>query len=110
MGSADNSITTIVARRLPRRAPWADEAPCAGRWWMTDIPPELRHNTNRTTIVAAMQPGLALCAGCPFAAECTATVAPRESFYDGVCGGLVYRNGRPIGGLASVATTTEDAA
>jgi WhiB family redox-sensing transcriptional regulator len=102
MGSADHSITTVVARRLPRSEAWLDDAPCRGMWWLTDIPPDLTRHHARASVVAAMRPALELCADCPFTRECLARVEPRLSFYDGVCGGLVWRNGEPIGGLTGV--------
>ena len=110
MGSAEYSVTNVVARRLPRAEAWLDDAPCAGQWWLTDIPPELAVYHSRATIVAAMRPALALCAACPFTRECAARVEPRLSFFDGVCAGRVYRNGRVIGGIADTTTTTEEAA
>lgn len=92
-----------IASRLPRAQGWVDQAPCAGAWWLTDLPPHILERTPRSKVVAAMQPTLKLCAECPFTRECVERVAPTESFYDGVCGGKVYRNGQVIGGLTKAA-------
>ncbi len=102
MPHADYSITNVVARRLPRSEAWLDEAPCRGQWWITDFPVDVVTQTSRHTIVARMQTALALCAACPFTAQCHDRVEPEASGYDGVCGGVVYRNGNAIGGLTGV--------
>ncbi|MFG2178941.1 WhiB family transcriptional regulator [Streptomyces abikoensis] len=39
-------------------------------------------------------PALRACAGCPVARYCLEAVAPRESWFDGVCGGRLWRNGK----------------
>lgn len=92
-----------ISARMPRRQGWVDEAPCAGQWWMTDLPPHILERTPRAKVVAAMQPTLKLCADCPFTRECIDRVAPKESWYDGVAGGFVWRNGQVIGGLTKAA-------
>ncbi|MFD3759426.1 WhiB family transcriptional regulator [Streptomyces sp. NPDC058622] len=40
-------------------------------------------------------PALLACAVCPVRRECVRAVAPAESLFDGVCGGRLWRNGRP---------------
>ncbi|MFD3327595.1 WhiB family transcriptional regulator [Streptomyces sp. NPDC058701] len=40
-------------------------------------------------------PALRACAACPVRRECVQAVAPAESLFDGVCGGRLWRNGRP---------------
>ncbi len=95
----DDSISAVVARRLPRREGWLDAAPCAGQWWVTDLPPDVARHTTRRTVVERMRTALALCADCPFTQECYDRVSPRESFFDGVCAGFVFRNGEVIGGM-----------
>ncbi|MFF5934208.1 WhiB family transcriptional regulator [Streptomyces sp. NPDC012508] len=41
-------------------------------------------------------PALRACAACLVRRECEAAVAPAESFFDGVCAGRLWRNGRPV--------------
>lgn len=40
-------------------------------------------------------PALRACAGCPVRRQCESAVAPAESYFDGVCAGRLWRNGRP---------------
>lgn len=37
--------------------------------------------------------GLAYCGGCPIREVCIEVVRPQKSHYDGICGGVVWRNG-----------------
>lgn len=69
----------------PDPVPWQAAAACAA------LPP---------TVVFARRakdaaPALRACAACPVATECEEAVAPAESWFDGVCGGRLWRNGRP---------------
>lgn len=45
---------------------------------------------------------LKACAVCPVKRECEDHVRPRKSYFDGVCGGKVWQDGRRIDGTASV--------
>lgn len=45
------------------------------------------------------QPGLQHCKGCPFWQNCEDLVQPKSSYYDGICGGKVWRNGRVLASL-----------
>ena len=40
---------------------------------------------------------LSLCARCPVKTECLMIVQPRTSYFDGVCGGFIFKNGNPVG-------------
>lgn len=40
---------------------------------------------------------LSYCARCPVKAECVMIVKPHESYFDGICGGIIWKNGRPVG-------------
>ncbi|MFE3072015.1 WhiB family transcriptional regulator [Streptomyces sp. NPDC059247] len=65
--------------------PWQATAACA------DLSP---------TVVFARRakeaaPALRACGGCPVRHECETAVAPAESYFDGVCAGRLWRNGRP---------------
>ncbi|MFI9112283.1 WhiB family transcriptional regulator [Streptomyces venezuelae] len=40
-------------------------------------------------------PALRACAACPVRHPCETVVAPAESYFDGVCAGRLWRNGRP---------------
>ncbi|MBK3549076.1 hypothetical protein [Streptomyces sp. MBT61] len=41
-------------------------------------------------------PALRACARCPVRRQCEETVAPGESWFDGVSAGRLWRNGRPV--------------
>ncbi|MEU4271307.1 WhiB family transcriptional regulator [Streptomyces sp. NPDC026092] len=41
-------------------------------------------------------PALRACAACLVRRECEAAVAPAESYFDGVCAGRLWRNGRAV--------------
>lgn len=45
------------------------------------------------------QPALAYCRACPFWESCEILVEPRSSYFDGVCGGKVWRNGKILARL-----------
>lgn len=51
-------------------------------------------------------PALRACAGCPVRRECEETVAPADTWFDGVCAGRLWRNGRPVTAVSAVATVT----
>ena len=46
------------------------------------------------------QPGLQYCRGCSFLEMCESLVEPSTSFFDGVCGGKVWRNGNILAKLS----------
>ena len=70
----------------PDTIPWQAAAACAG------LSPSVV--CSRRGKEAA--PALRACAVCPVRRECEATVAPAESWFDGVCAGRLWRNGRPV--------------
>ncbi|MEE1751726.1 WhiB family transcriptional regulator [Streptomyces sp. SP18CS02] len=45
---------------------------------------------------AEARPALLACGRCPVVRECEETVAPAESWFDGVSAGRLWRNGRPV--------------
>lgn len=65
--------------------PWQASAACA------DLSPDVVF-TKRAKIAA---PALRACTACPVRIECEEAVAPADSWFDGVCGGRLWRNGRP---------------
>ncbi|MBP2584095.1 WhiB family redox-sensing transcriptional regulator [Streptomyces sp. PvR006] len=69
----------------PDPTPWQAAAACA------DLSPSVVFA--RRAKEAA--PALRACAGCPVRRECETAVAPAESYFDGVCAGRLWRNGRP---------------
>ncbi|MER7485280.1 WhiB family transcriptional regulator [Streptomyces sp. NPDC126497] len=73
----------------PEPEAWRAAAACAG------LAPELVF----TRRLADAAPALRACAACPVRAECEAAVAPAESWFDGVCAGRLWRNGRPSADL-----------
>ncbi|MEU6946710.1 WhiB family transcriptional regulator [Streptomyces sp. NPDC046316] len=71
---------------LPDSSSWQAAAACAG------LSPSVVFA--RRPQQAA--PALRACASCPVRRECEAAVAPAESWFDGVCAGRLWRNGRPV--------------
>ncbi|MEU6977475.1 MULTISPECIES: WhiB family transcriptional regulator [unclassified Streptomyces] len=67
-------------------SPWQAAAACAG------LSPSVVFS--RRGKEAA--PALRACAACPVRRECETAVAPAESWFDGVCAGRLWRNGRPV--------------
>jgi hypothetical protein len=66
-----------------------DEAPCRNSDpWLFD-----QHQ------IDLARPALEICKTCPFWTNCDEWVAPRASFFDGVCGGKVWRNGKVLAKL-----------
>ncbi|MFH9953243.1 WhiB family transcriptional regulator [Streptomyces roseolus] len=70
----------------PDPTPWQADAACAG------LSPAVVFARRERQAA----PALRACAGCPVARECEAAVAPAESWFDGVCAGRLWRNGRPV--------------
>jgi len=67
-------------------APWQAAAACQG----------LPAGTVFARRVADAEPALRACAVCTVRRACEETVAPAESWFDGVCAGRLWRNGRPV--------------
>lgn len=65
---------------------WRSAAACAG------LPPKVVFSKKAKEAA----PALRACAGCPVRRHCEAAVAPAESWFDGVCGGRLWRSGRPV--------------
>jgi hypothetical protein len=65
---------------------WRRSAACAG------LPQ--RHVFTRSPFEAA--PTLRVCNQCPIRAECEAVVDPAHTWFDGVCAGRLWRNGRVV--------------
>lgn len=69
---------------------WVVDAPCAGNDLFT-----------MEEIATHVVPPLLLtlfktCQSCPFRARCIEVVAPRNSRFDGVCGGRLWRDGQVV--------------
>lgn len=67
-------------------SPWQASAVCAG------LPADVVF-ARRAKDAA---PALRACAACPVRRQCEQAVAPAESRFDGVCGGRLWRGGRPV--------------
>jgi WhiB family redox-sensing transcriptional regulator len=80
----------IDPARFIEPADWITDAPCAGAWDLFDVP--VLRDLHAAFQYAA--PALAMCAACPFVEKCIARVDPYNSLFDGVCGGVLWRNGR----------------
>jgi WhiB family transcriptional regulator, redox-sensing transcriptional regulator len=72
--------------RSSRPAGWQTTAACAG------LPPGVVFSKKPKEAA----PALRACAGCPVRRACEETVAPAENWFDGVCGGRLWRSGRPV--------------
>lgn len=101
------ALALRVASKLPPAEGWIAQAPCAdGSPYDHDLPLTYRGNrAHRVTILDdyTVRQALTRCGACPFTAQCLARVAPAESYYDGVCAGLIWLNGQVIGGLTAAA-------
>ncbi|MFB7375489.1 WhiB family transcriptional regulator [Streptomyces sp. NPDC056222] len=71
---------------LPDSSSWQAAAACVG------LSPSVVFS--RRAQQAA--PALRACAACPVRRECETAVAPAESWFDGVCAGRLWRNGRAV--------------
>ncbi|MEU1177204.1 WhiB family transcriptional regulator [Streptomyces sp. NPDC005820] len=72
--------------RPSRPAGWQSAAACAG------LPPRVVFSKKPKEAA----PALRACALCPVRRACEETVAPAENWFDGVCGGRLWRSGRPV--------------
>ncbi|MEU3606317.1 WhiB family transcriptional regulator [Streptomyces sp. NPDC035033] len=70
----------------PDPTPWQAAAACAG------LSPSVVFARRERQAA----PALRACAACPVPRECEEAVAPAESWFDGVCAGRLWRNGRPV--------------
>lgn len=68
---------------------FVEDAPCRGADpWLFD----------QSQIALAII-GLQYCIECPFKQECLELVAPSKNYFDGICGGIVWQNGRVLAKL-----------
>lgn len=58
-----------------------------------DASPHLFDEINPDDIYA--KAALEYCSACPVTKECLMIVKPAESYFDGICGGTVWKNGQP---------------
>jgi hypothetical protein len=65
-----------------------------------DINPGFFDGTNPNDIYT--KAGLNVCESCTVQLECVVIVKPRESYFDGVCGGKVWANGNIVGDRAGL--------
>lgn len=70
----------------PQRLDWRDRAACAG------LPPHVVFARRREVA----EPALHACGRCLVQRRCAETVAPAESWFDGVSAGVLWSNGRPV--------------
>ncbi len=56
--------------------------------------------------ISLAQPALNLCKECFFWDKCEALVEPKSSYFDGVCAGKVWRNGKILAKLSSASQNT----
>ncbi|MCQ0024179.1 WhiB family transcriptional regulator [Streptomyces somaliensis DSM 40738] len=65
---------------------WRAAAACSG------LPPQTVFARRETEA----RPALTACERCPVVRRCLEVVAPAENWFDGVSGGRLWRNGRPV--------------
>ncbi|MCP9957752.1 WhiB family transcriptional regulator [Streptomyces sudanensis] len=65
---------------------WRAAAACSG------LPPQSVFARRE----AEARPALTACERCPVVRRCLEAVAPAENWFDGVSGGRLWRNGRPV--------------
>jgi WhiB family redox-sensing transcriptional regulator len=70
----------------PRPRAWQATAACAG------LPPGVVFSKK----VKEAAPALRACVGCSVRRKCEEVVAPADNWFDGVCGGRLWRRGRPV--------------
>ncbi|MFI9807627.1 WhiB family transcriptional regulator [Streptomyces sp. NPDC052301] len=87
-----------AARAIPPLDPpgWQSAAACAG------LPPRVVFSKK----VKEAAPALRACVGCPVRRNCEKAVAPADNWFDGVCGGRLWRRGRPVQLPADFVTPT----
>ncbi|MFF8969750.1 WhiB family transcriptional regulator [Streptomyces sp. NPDC014995] len=74
-------------RSRPSRAVgWQSAAACAG------LSPRVVFSKKAKEAAAALR----ACAGCTVRRACEEAVAPADNWFDGVCGGRLWRSGRPV--------------
>ncbi|MFI6979836.1 hypothetical protein ACIBSV_14750 [Embleya sp. NPDC050154] len=76
---------------------WRLSAACIG------LPEHAVLGTDRT----AALPALAACEHCPIIAPCLAIVDPEHTWFDGVSGGRLWRNGREVTVRSGIDTPEE---
>lgn len=79
-------LTSRIPRPWREPADWQRAAACVG------LPPSIVFARRERDAL----PALRACLRCPVRERCTETVAPAESWFDGVSGGRLWRNGRPV--------------
>ncbi|MFI9545300.1 WhiB family transcriptional regulator [Streptomyces sp. NPDC052016] len=72
--------------RPSRAVGWQSAAACAG------LSPRIVFSKKAKEAA----PALRACAGCTVRRACEEAVAPAENWFDGVCGGRLWRSGRPV--------------
>jgi hypothetical protein len=85
-----------TSRTLPDDDPLLD-------WRLAAACADLPARTVFATRAKQAGPALRRCPRCPVRTECLAAVDPERSWFDGVCGGLLWRNGRAVAGADSAA-------
>jgi WhiB family redox-sensing transcriptional regulator len=86
MPMPENSSCPPDRPRPSRPAGWQSAAACAG------LSPRVVFSKKAKEAA----PALRACAACTVRRACEEAVAPAESWFDGVCGGRLWRSGRPV--------------
>ncbi|AZK95938.1 MULTISPECIES: WhiB family transcriptional regulator [Streptomyces] len=76
----------MTVSESPASPRWRTAAACAG------LPPQIIFARRE----AEARPALEACRRCPVARRCEESVAPAESYFDGVSAGRLWRNGRLV--------------
>jgi WhiB family transcriptional regulator, redox-sensing transcriptional regulator len=80
----------------PPSGPPSAPPPAAGGWRAAAACARLPASVVFARRPTDAEPALRACATCTVRRECELTVAPAESWFDGVCAGRLWRNGRPV--------------
>ncbi|MFE3196864.1 hypothetical protein [Embleya sp. NPDC059237] len=73
---------------------WAPRAPCAGRW--EEFAPVEGAWGNGEALLAQCTPLLSVCDECAFVVLCAEAVRPAGNWFDGVCAGAIWINGKAV--------------
>ncbi|MEU6087383.1 WhiB family transcriptional regulator [Streptomyces sp. NPDC047085] len=84
--SAPQATRSFASLEPPEPAGWRSAAACAG------LPPRVVFSKKAKEAA----PALRACAGCTVRRRCEEAVAPADNWFDGVCGGRLWRSGRPV--------------
>jgi WhiB family redox-sensing transcriptional regulator len=87
-------MSTMSTDTCPPPSPYDYDAPVG--WQTAAACAGLPSKAVFSKKVKEAAPVLRACARCPVRRDCERIVAPADNWFDGVCGGRLYRSGRPV--------------